>query len=266
MQSFSDPGRPADRAQCGGESPPDPPTVFSIGPVGRLLQFLVGLRVASGPFAGMRYLDRGYYGAYLPRLLGTYEKEIHGPWMRLAQLCGSGTLVNIGAAEGYYAVGALFTRQFRRVVTFERGETYRRLQGELAKRNGVGARLDIRGTCDPSSLRLCLRECTAPVALLVDVEGFEATLLDPCEVPELRACALLVELHEGFQPGVTARIRDCFGPTHSIETFDPAPRTEADVPAAPPFLRWFPAASRRRWVDEGRPIATPWLLMLPRTI
>ena len=38
---------------------------------------ICGLRVQSGPFAGMRMLDRVSEGCYVPKLLGVYESELH---------------------------------------------------------------------------------------------------------------------------------------------------------------------------------------------
>jgi len=60
--------------------------------------------VASGPFRGMRYVARAYHSAYHAKLLGTYEMELHGI---VEELCREtpGIIVDVGAAEGYYAVG-----------------------------------------------------------------------------------------------------------------------------------------------------------------
>src|SRR6267154_1965762 len=36
-----------------------------------------GARILNGPFAGMEYLTEASEGALIPRLLGTYESELH---------------------------------------------------------------------------------------------------------------------------------------------------------------------------------------------
>ena len=62
--------------------------------------------VLSGPFHGMRYVDHSVGSSLFPKLIGTYEKELRY-WLE-AQFTESNltTIVNIGAGEGYYAVGA----------------------------------------------------------------------------------------------------------------------------------------------------------------
>ena len=60
--------------------------------------------VLNGPFRGMKYLSRAYCSAVLPKLLGTYECELIPAIDRLAR-SDADRIVDIGAAEGYYAVG-----------------------------------------------------------------------------------------------------------------------------------------------------------------
>ena len=64
----------------------------------------LGDRVVAGPFAGMTYPPDSAEGYFVPKLLGCYEQELHPA---LAQFCQGrpGTVLNIGCAEGYYAVG-----------------------------------------------------------------------------------------------------------------------------------------------------------------
>src|ERR1700722_7380135 len=61
--------------------------------------------VMAGPFAGMGYIESSVGSAHIPKLLGIYEGEI-APCIE--QICRSRPelVVDLGAAEGYYAVGA----------------------------------------------------------------------------------------------------------------------------------------------------------------
>src|SRR6267143_1703442 len=71
--------------------------------------------VVSGPFAGMKfnnkYLD-------LPKILGTYEIELHEVFDRLRER-NFHMVVDIGAAEGYYAVGAMLWKKECSVIAYE---------------------------------------------------------------------------------------------------------------------------------------------------
>lgn len=61
--------------------------------------------VASGPFAGMKFTVGNSEGCFLPKLLGCYELELHQHIMALRKQRQYDVIVDVGAAEGYYAVG-----------------------------------------------------------------------------------------------------------------------------------------------------------------
>jgi hypothetical protein len=70
-------------------------------PIGFLTQLLeqrTGRRVHAGPFVGMNYVNRSCGSAYLPKLPGTYERELIGC---VEQACALqfALIVDIGAAE-----------------------------------------------------------------------------------------------------------------------------------------------------------------------
>ena len=65
---------------------------------------LHGRRVLHGPFAGMDYTSEASEGGLAPRLLGTYEAELH-PALAAVAARGLQLIYDVGCAEGYYAVG-----------------------------------------------------------------------------------------------------------------------------------------------------------------
>src|SRR5580658_7783427 len=74
--------------------------------------------VHSGPFHGMRYINRAIGSAYIPKLLGIYEKELHAVVERACSLDFS-LILDIGSAEGYYAVGMALRNAGARIEAFE---------------------------------------------------------------------------------------------------------------------------------------------------
>ena len=107
-----------------------------------------GLTVRSGPFAGLRfYVTKAAVGAprvadCLPaKLIGCYEQELHPGIERLLGSSPS-TIVNVGAAEGYYAVGLAMRAPGSRVHAFEpdtdRREMLRDNVGWLARERRRG--------------------------------------------------------------------------------------------------------------------------------
>ena len=61
-------------------------------------------RIFSGPFQGLYYIGESIGSSYYPKILGIYEKELHGILVA-NRLDSFDKLVVIGAGEGYYAVG-----------------------------------------------------------------------------------------------------------------------------------------------------------------
>src|SRR4051812_27066698 len=103
-----------------------------------------GPRILGGPFAGMDYVDHATEGALMPRLLGTYESELH-PHLATFAAEGLDDIVDVGCAEGYYAVGLARMMPAVTVHAFDIDEKARAACAELAGRNGVAERVRIGG-------------------------------------------------------------------------------------------------------------------------
>ena len=87
-----------------------------------------GPHVRHGPFRGMRYEANRV--AATQKLIGTYERELH-PWFERVLAQRPTRFVDIGAADGYYAIG--IARAGVPVVAFEMSRIARRQLRELAK-------------------------------------------------------------------------------------------------------------------------------------
>src|SRR4051812_47184783 len=103
-----------------------------------------GATVVGGPFAGMAYIDHATEGALVPRLFGTYESELH-PHFAAILAQGLDCVIDVGCAEGYYAVGLA---RIAPEVTVYAHDIDPRAQAEcaaLAARNGVADRVIVGG-------------------------------------------------------------------------------------------------------------------------
>lgn len=217
-----------------------------------------GLTILQGPFAGMAYVGAATEGALLPRLIGTYEQELH-PAIAAFAADPPDCVIDVGCAEGYYAVG--LARLMPTVEVHARDTDPKALVAcrDLAQRNGVSDRVKVGGLFAPEDFqafadRRCLVVC--------DIEGAEDDLLRPDLAPALAKMSLIVESHEVYRPGLTARLIERFEPTHEIERLDMGPRTL-------PLPAWF---DRKNHIDrliavwEWRAGPTPWLVMRPKTL
>lgn len=220
---------------------------FSLGRATMKIVDRYGLEIRGGPFAGMRYPQEalGRAGALGAKLLGAYEQEI-APAVEALIAERFETILNVGAGEGYYAVGFALRSPESLVRAYEIDGSQRRLCGRVASANGVAGRVVTEGACRPERLE---DEALGRVLILCDCEGCELDLLRPDRHPFLRIATLLVELHDSVEPTTTNQILSRFAETHeaeliSLEKRDPARYEElAGMPEQEAhFVLWEKAA------------------------
>jgi len=235
-----------------------------IGYLNYLTKKQTGRRVRSGPFEGMSYLDVSQGSCYIPKLLGIYERELHAV---VEDLIASQpeTVIDLGAAEGYYAVGLARRLHEARVVAFEMEERGRTAMAAMAAMNGVTDRVEVRGKCEADDLSDVLAESKSP-SLICDVEGYEDVLLDPAAVPSLAAARILVELHDFISPGLYEKITERFLPTHVVERIWQADRNISEFPWRTLGTRLIPHEYLVWAVNEWRPVRMSWLSMVPKKL
>jgi len=219
-------------------------------------------RVVAGPFRGMRIQLSSLSSRHLlGYILGSQELELREVIERIVKH-GYRTIINVGAADGYYAVGLALRSPSSAVEAFETLREFHPLVQQSARLNGVSDRIALHGTCEPNTLRQTLERVTKPVLVLMDIEGGEVGLLDPRSIPQLRDADILVETHDAFVAQATDTLINRFWETHSVECYSAQPRIHADFPAhfLPAFRRWFPRLAVDL-MDERRPGIQRWLFL-----
>jgi len=216
-------------------------------------------RVIDGPFKGLRYIDRSNCSALAPKVLGTYERELH-PVVAAILAGGYEDVIDIGAAEGYYAVGLAVRMPQTRIHAFDIDPSARENLNALATLNNVQSTVSMHGECSFETLQsFAGRKCM----VICDIEGAEQQLLDPVAAPALQHFDLMVEIHDGVQSNV---IHDTllrrFAATHDMSFIDYQERTAADAAVAP----WLGHRRNRVLaVDEQRTFGIEWGYFRART-
>lgn len=221
------------------------------------------MRVQKGPFSGLRYISDAHGSAYCPKLLGIYERELGHVIDQIIKMAPP-TIVDIGAAEGYYAVGLAMRLPQTELIAFEIEELGRQQLSRLAKLNKVDDRISIREKCETDALELSLKSAGSNSVVICDVEGYESVLLDPTAVRSLQKTPILVELHDHLVPAVSNVIRKRFEATHQIESVQSEPRTEDEFPYNTLITRLLPVARLRWMVSEFRAVPMQWYWMVPK--
>jgi hypothetical protein len=215
-----------------------------------------GLAVQHGPFAGMQYVRNASEGALLPRLIGSYESELHPHILAFAEE-GLTDVIDVGCAEGYYAVGLARLMPQVTVHAFDTDPAAREGCIALAERNGVSDRVKVAGEFAGEDFA---NYPPGKTLVFMDIEGAERNLLDPQLYPGLLGLSVIVETHPIPTQDLTALIIGRFSATHDIVRLTQGPKTTP----LPVWLRQLSHMDQLLAGWEWRTRPTPWLVMRPK--
>jgi hypothetical protein len=219
---------------------------------------LSDLVVKNGPFQGLRYPKQVAYGSeFLPKLIGSYEQELHGVIRGLSR--DYTAVVDIGCAEGYYAVGLARMMPKARVHAFDIDENATRICREMAALNGVGARVHTGGLCTGQALRSL--DLGDRALIVSDCEGYERILFDDAMAEHLRGHDLIVETHDFHDIEISGRIKSAFAETHDIVSIFSTDDIRKAMTYDYPQISGLALPQRHRVLQERRPAIMEWLVM-----
>jgi hypothetical protein len=218
--------------------------------------------VRYGLFEGLKLNRETWWGKsdLGSQCLGFYEKEIlnliarRGPYE---------IFLDIGAADGYYAVGMLQSRMAKKVICFETSkEGQLAIQKNWITNNSVGE-LNVHGEANQLSIEKAAKDIHKKKSLvLVDIEGFEFSLLSKDVISLLKECELVIEIHnwvEDFEHKYIKLLSDL--DFHFKIT--PLKRINKDIDI--PLLRSFTDDNRLLVTSEHRPCLMRFLHLVPRS-
>lgn len=153
-----------------------------------------GGMVAHGVFAGMKLLDETAWSANdgPSKLLGHYERQVVEQLVLLAN--PDAPFLDLGAADGYFAIGVLLAGLFRHSYCFELTRVGRQSLLRHAVANHVSDRLTIYGEATSQSLLTTIADLKSGT-ILCDIEGGEFELFTEVLLEECRRFNIIIELH-----------------------------------------------------------------------
>ena len=214
-----------------------------------------GTLVIQGPLAGMDFLHESAEGCHIAKLLECYEQPLQ-PFIAQAIATGYPTVLNIGCAEGYYAVGMARRMPTTQFFAHDLNLKAQQICADLARKNQVADRVSVSGLFSAADFAAYAGQ---QVLVLCDIEGAERELLNPEIAPALCGMDLIVESHECLIPGITQLLIDRFKGSHHITLVqDDGQRRLEKAP------QWFLNLAHldqllATW--EWRSGPTPWLVM-----
>lgn len=216
--------------------------------------------VTAGPFKGMRIDPKTSWGTgdIVPKLLGCYEAELAEALERLKAEAFDAVL-NIGSAEGYYAIGTAMILNTPKVIAMDIDPAAQAATARNAERNGVTEKVESRGGIDAAGLTALLNDL--PRSLVVcDCEGFEIDLIAPTVIASGTRATFIIECHDFIGREITDELSTRFAPTHEVEIIREGPRD----PNAYHLLQGRDSLDRWLAVCEFRPQTMSWIVATPK--
>ncbi|MFA7059652.1 MAG: class I SAM-dependent methyltransferase [Pedobacter sp.] len=213
------------------------------------------LKVKSGPFKNMLYPEFTAHGSYIfPKLLGSYEQELHPV---IEKICKNdySEILDIGCAEGYYAVGLALKLPKAKVYAFDIDEKALGSCKRMATSNGVYERIVFEPYCDSNTLKKFIFKRKG--LIVCDCEGYETELFVDNVVDNLTNCDLLIELHDCLIAGITDKILSTFSDTH-VATLIFVERRNLNNYSELKTVNKF---AREYALYEGRPSSMQWVYL-----
>lgn len=207
----------------------------------------------------MTYHPHSHEGCYLPKVIGTYEAEIHPFLQGIAHKQPYRKLLNIGCADGYYAVGLARLSPQLQVWACDANPQAIEATQTLAQKNGVSDRITLEHkTFTPLDFATQVEPHTL---VLMDIEGGEELLLSSDALAALATADLMIEVHDCYVSGLSERLCARLEKTHQVHLFK---RQDMQL-SLPPEMGSWSDWDRLMAVWEMRIGPTPWLLAKART-
>jgi len=217
--------------------------------------------VKHGPFQGMRYLDprRTTAGTQpFAKLLGSYEQELHPIWERIFEN-DYADVINVGCAEGYYAVGCALRLPNAHVHAYDLKSSALEMCRELAELNSVTDRMTFHACCTRETLaNFPFRGKTL---IISDCEGYEKQLFSDDVILKLASHDVLIEAHDFVDIDISSVLCQRFSPTHTREVVESVDDIQKALTYHFPELDAFDRIQRKRLLAESRPSIMQWFFL-----
>lgn len=221
-----------------------------------------GLITHGGPFEGLVYPSMKSVGSsFYPKIIGSYEKEL---WPILNEMKANdySDIIDIGCAEGYYAVG--FARMFENAIihAYDTNFEARKLCREMSVINNVEERIKIHTNCSSEILEDF--NFSRKGLIICDCEGCEKNIFTHKNLENMKNCDLIIETHDFLDINISVKIKELFKNTHdliSIKSID-------DIEKAHTYkfkvLDKCTLEDKLLYLSEYRPKIMEWVICKPK--
>lgn len=213
--------------------------------------------VQHGPFKGLLYPSLHAGDLLYPKLIGCYEKELHG---LVEKLCAKDykQILNIGCAEGYYAVGMAKRMPHTRIYAYDIDDAEQDMCRKMATLNDVADKVAVGDVCTAFDLEN--RSFEEKTLIVCDCEGAEKDLFTPQNIPNLKHCDLLIELHDCIDISISTYITNLLQKTHNLQFIKSIDDIEKAKTYNYPIAKHLTLSEKKRLYSEGRVSIMEWVM------
>lgn len=200
--------------------------------------------------------------AVYPKLMGSYEKELQTILEKLIYERAYSEIIDVGCAEGYYAVGLAIKCPNSKIFAYDTSELAQKLCSEMAALNNVAKRVNIQSTLTPAILG------NFPFSkrglIICDCEGFEKNLFNKLSIKNLRNCDLIIETHDFKDIEISSYLKTLLKPTHKIESIFSLDDIQKAINYNYPQTEHWNLNEKKHVFREWRPAIMEWLICTPK--
>jgi hypothetical protein len=228
----------------------------------KLLEEFNGV-IRYGLFTGLKFSSDNSWGVgeRASMLLGLYEKEILTSLQNIPSKYK--TFIDLGAADGYYGIGALVNGMFEKSYCYEMNVVGQKIIKKNAELNNVASKVVIRGFADKYFYKDLKNDEIDQSVLLVDIEGAEFNLFDKNLFKKFSKSIIYIELHPWiFKNDGQEELHKLENDAREYFTIEKITTTSRDLSKFEELKKW---SDTDRWLicSEGRHKLMTWWRLDP---
>ena len=223
-----------------------------------------GGRVLYGAFKGMKLVSTSWSARDVGSIiLGEYERQVVDVIMGSPK--SHSIFIDIGAADGIYAVGLSLNNRFLSSYCFESSEDSQISIRANAIANNVESRITILGTARVNFLSKLTEKYGLDLTkalFLIDIEGGEFDLLTDQNLKKMCKSVVIVEIHKNVDDfdskykTLLANSAEFF----NLKELSAGSKSNIDIKE----IKSWPDEDRQIVFSEGRRYEMWWLVMTPK--
>jgi precorrin-6B methylase 2 len=173
--------------------------------------------VLNGPFRGMKYPSIDITELTLaPKISGSYEGHLT-PLIDELIKTPYENIIDVGCAEGYYAIGFAKRIPGSTVHAYDVNEKDLEFCKKMAELNGT-PNVTYNNFCSPETL--INFNYGSRSLIFCDCEGYELDLFTPKVIKALTKTDVLIELHDVINPVISETLLTRFRDTHDVRVIN----------------------------------------------